>query len=168
MNIIVRKIIPIILCIAIIGGSIVFFITDYPYKELEDWANLATYLGVSLSVISVVFIYLTYQSQTTMSSILQFESTFFQWYQLHIELQKELKNQIAECVQRIVIPKLMSAEIINLKTFESLAQDSIARPLHSYYRSIYQLIKYIKLSSILSSYKQRKKYYDILLSAKVH
>ncbi|MBP3288289.1 MAG: hypothetical protein J6L79_03545, partial [Muribaculaceae bacterium] len=145
MNTIIRKMIPILLCIAIIGGSIVFLITGYPYKELQDWANFATYLGVSLSVISIVFIYLTYQSQVTMSSILQFESTFFQWYQIHTELQKDLKTQIAECVRGVVIPKLMSAEVINLVIFESLAQEDIARPLHRYYRSMYQLIKYIKL-----------------------
>ena len=164
MNTIIRKIIPIFLCVAIIGGSIVFLITGYPYKELQDWANFATYLGVSLSIISVVFIYLTYQSQVTMSSILQFESTFFQWYQIHTDLQKDLKTQIVECVRDVVIPKLISAEFVNLDVFESLAQEEIARPLHRYYRSMYQLIKYIKLSPILSNYKHRKKYYDIIQS----
>jgi len=160
----IKKLIPIILCVAVIGGSILFLITGYPYKELQDWANFATYLGVSLSIISVVFIYLTYQSQVTMSSVLQFESTFFQWYQIHTELQKDLKAQIAESVQSLIIPKLKSAEFVNLDIFESLAQDEIARPLHRYYRSMYQLFKYIKLSPILSSYKQRKKYYDIIQS----
>ena len=161
MNTIIKKIIPLLLCVTIIGCSIVFLITGYPYKELQDWANFATYIGVSLSIISVVFIYLTYQSQVTMSSVLQFESTFFQWYQVHTELQKDLKTQIVECVRGVVIPKFMSAEFVNLDVFESLAQEEIARPLHRYYRSMYQLIKYIKLSPILSNYKQRKKYYDI-------
>lgn len=38
------------------------------------------------------------------------------------------------------------------------------RHLHMYYRSLFQLFKYIKLSPILSGYSQRKKYYDIIQS----
>lgn len=164
MNTIIRKLIPIILCVVIIAGSIIFLITGYPYDKLQDWANFATYLGVSLSIISVVFIYLTYQSQVTMSSVLQFESTFFQWYQVHTELQKDLKSQITKCIKEVVIPRLKSQDLISIDIFESLAQNEIERPLHRYYRSMYQLIKYIKLSPILSNYKQRKKYYDIIQS----
>lgn len=162
-----NEIIPLILCSLIIGGSIgilMFYVKDYPSENLTDWANFATYLSVSLSLISVFFIYLTYRNQVRMSSVLQFESTFFQWYQLHNELLRDLKPQIDESVSRQILQRLEESDFKDLSVFEELAQKEISRPLHRYYRSMYHLFKYIKLSPILSNNEQRKKYYDIIQS----
>lgn len=165
MKKIFRELYPILLCIFIIALSIIIllhFVHDYPSSKLNDWANFATYLGISMSLISAIFIYLTYRSQTNMSSILQFESTFFQWYQVHNQLLEDLKPAISECVQDIIIPKLRKDKLENLTAFEDLAQKEIPRPIHRYYKSTYQLLRYIQVSPILSYYSQRKKYFDII------
>ncbi len=163
----IKDTIILIFIIAIIGGSLIvllYNVQDYPSSKLKDWADLATYLSVGISLISIAFIYLTYRNQVIMSSALQFESTFFQWYQIHTDLLKDLKPLISESVNNIILPELRKDEFENLKVFEQLAQNDIDRPLHRYYRSMYHLFKYIKLSPILSSYLQRKKYYDIIQS----
>lgn len=160
-------IIQILLCIAIVGGSILIlfhYVGGYPFSQLVDWANFATYLSVSLSIISVIYIFLTYRSQISMSSIVQFESTFFQWYQIHMDLMKRIQPEIDACVSNTILPKLNAADFQDLGVFEELAHKGIERPLHMYYRSLFQLFKYIKLSPILSGYSQRKKYYDIIQS----
>ncbi len=87
-------IVHIILCVAIVCGSILLlghYVGKYTYSTLGEWANFATYLSLSISVISVIYIFLTYWSQIKMSSVIQFESTFFQWYQIHNDLIKDLK-----------------------------------------------------------------------------
>lgn len=45
--------------------------------DIDDWAGFATFCGFSLSLISIIFIFMTYRSQQELSSILQFESSFF-------------------------------------------------------------------------------------------
>lgn len=45
--------------------------------DIDDWAGFATFCGFSLSLISIIFIFMTYRSQQELSSILQFESFFF-------------------------------------------------------------------------------------------
>jgi hypothetical protein len=160
-------ILHILLCVVIVCGSILLlghYIGQYTYSTLGEWANFATYLSLSLSAISVIYIFLTYWSQIKMSSVIQFESTFFQWYQIHNDLLQDLKSQIDYCVDNTIIPMLTSADLTDLEIFERIAQKEIDRPLHRYYRSMYQLFKYIKLSPILSGFKQRKKYYDIIQS----
>lgn len=160
-------IVHILICVVIVCGSILLlghYVGKYTYSTLGEWANFATYLSLSLSVISVIYIFLTYWSQIKMSSVIQFESTFFQWYQIHNDLIKDLKVQIDECVDKTIVPMLTAADLTNLKVFEQIAQKEIDRPLHRYYRSLFQLFKYIKLSPILSGYAQRKKYYDIIQS----
>lgn len=158
----------ILLCLLIFGGStflLLHFVGGLPSTKLEDWANFATAVSVSLSIISVIYIYLTYRSQVRMSSVVQFESTFFQWYQIHTNMYKEMQSQIDECVDNVILPKLLTAKFEDLTVFEELVRNNnVDRPLHRYYRSMYQLLKYIKLSPILSGYKQRKKYYDIIQS----
>ena len=47
--------------------------------DIDDWAGFATFCGFSLSLISIIFIFMTYRSQQELSSILQFESSFFHW-----------------------------------------------------------------------------------------
>ena len=160
-----KELLPIALCLLIIGGSVsilLLFVKGYPSSNLTDWADFATYLSVSLSLISVIFIYLTYKSQINMSSVLQFESTFFQWYQIHNDLLKDLKPLISESVANVIMPRLKKADFSNLSVFEELARKDIPRSLHRYYKSMYQLLRYIEISPILSYYSQRKKYYDII------
>lgn len=101
------------------------YVGKYTYSTLGEWANFATYLSLSLSVISVIYIFLTYWSQIKMSSVIQFESTFFQWYQIHNDLIKDLKSQIDECVDKTIIPSLTGANLTNLKIFEQIAQKEI-------------------------------------------
>lgn len=157
----------VLLCLLIFGGSIFIirhYVGELPSSKISDWADFATAIGVSLSVISVIYIYLTYRSQVKMSSVVQFESTFFQWYQIHTDMYTKMQPQIDECLNSVVLPHLMNAQYEDLSVFQELAQQNITRPLHRYYRSMFQLLKYIKLSPILSGYKQRKKYYDIIQS----
>lgn len=158
---------PLLLSVVIIALSVcvlLYFVKGYPSSDLSDWANFATYLGVSMSLISVIFIYLTYRSQVNMSSVLQFESTFFQWYQVHNELLKDLKPELVRCVNDVIIPKLQTSDFKNLSVFEQLARHDIPRVVHRYYKSMFQLLRYVESNSILTYYSQRKRYYDIIQS----
>ena len=62
--------------------------------DIDDWAGFATFCGFSLSLISIIFIFMTYRSQQELSSILQFESSFFQWLEMHNSIYNECKVDI--------------------------------------------------------------------------
>lgn len=153
-------------CMGIIAITIIpffYYFHGNPSDNIADWASFATYLGLSLSLISVFFIFLTYRSQTNMSTVLQFESTFFQWFHLHRQLCGELSKEIDYFADNIAL-KFIKNESKNftINKFKNAANDEKCRNIIRYYRDLYQILKYIYLSPILENDEQRKKYYDIV------
>ncbi len=129
----------------------------------QVWADFATFFGLSFSFISAIFIFLTYRSQTNMSAVLQFESIFFQWHQQHRELYKTMQPQIAQFSENVVMRFLRGhAGPFTMDNFRNDAEGSLNREVIPYYRSLYQLMKYIHQSTILHDDAQRKKYFDIM------
>lgn len=134
------------------------------HSTLGDWADIATYLGLSTSIISIFLIYLTYRSQINMSAVLQFESTFFQWYQIHIGLYDELSKDIDDFVQNEVEKFITSKLHFKCNDFRNHENAIKTRNVVRYYRSLYSMMKYIYLSDVLTTYELKKKYYDIIQS----
>ena len=166
---------PIIICVclAFMLIQVVFYCYNFPWglsSRSEDWAAFSTFFGLSLSFASALFIYLTYRSQTTMSSVLQFESIFFQWYQQHQEIGNSLKKEISNFSSNVALPFFEQLEqeskISHSKTKNDSVrmQDDSVRIVIPYYRSLYQLMKYIQQNEIIDIFEQKKKYVDIIQS----
>lgn len=137
------------------------------FAKVETWAYTATYLGLGLSLISVAFIYLTYNSQTTMASVLQFESVFFQWMQSHNDLRNSLRSEIHTIAEQCKTNlKDFTGTELTFQHFENTINeyDPTLRRIMPFYRSLYSMLKYINNSTLIPEYRQKKKYYDILQS----
>ncbi|MBO4802591.1 MAG: hypothetical protein J5545_12135 [Bacteroidaceae bacterium] len=131
----------------------------------DDWAAFSTFFGLGFSFASALLIYLTYRSQTNMSSVLQFESIFFNWHQQHRSIYVNLKPQITDFSNQIVLPFIRNHQgIFEISDFRSHSNDVDQRAVIRYYRSLYHLLKYIHKSTILGDDKQKKKYVDIIQS----
>lgn len=130
--------------------------------DIDDWAGFATFCGFSLSLISIIFIFMTYRSQQELSSILQFESSFFQWLEMHNSIYNECKVDIEKYYDEVVSIFISNSNDLVPVEFEKNLDNGKSRHLMRYYRHLYQLYKYIYLSEVLTSIKKKKKYYDII------
>ena len=130
--------------------------------DIDDWAGFATFCGFSLSLISIIFIFMTYRSQQELSSILQFESSFFQWLEMHNSIYNECKVDIEKYYDQVVSIFISNSNDLVPVEFEKNLDNGKSRHLMRYYRHLYQLYKYIYLSEVLTSIKKKKKYYDII------
>lgn len=148
-------------CIALY--FIIYYFTHLS-TNLENWAHVATYFGLSLSIISIFLIYITYRSQINMSAVLQFESTFFQWHQIHIDLYHDLRKKINKFAENEVLEFIKCKSEFNINDFQALKDTEHSRKVIRYYRSLYSMMKYIYLSDVLKTYELKKKYYDIIQS----
>ena len=152
-------IISVFLCLIFI-----FSFFGYPSDKIEDWADTATYFWLIGSILSVLFIVLTYRSQIGSSSILEFESAFFQWYQIHVNLAKDLTEPINSFAEDYIIPFIENKSELDIKDFQNHENPDETRNIARYYRSLYSMMKYIHLSETLGNYDNKKKYYDIIQS----
>lgn len=154
------------LCLGAVTLQCVFYFITFTGSLSNDsgvWADFATFFGLSFSFISAIFIYLTYRSQTIMSSTLQFESIFFQWHQQHREIYKSLSNEISVFSEIVAYNFIQQHKgKLKIEDFQNHSNDSEHRNIIRYYRSLYQIMKYIHLTPILDNEEQRKKYFDII------
>lgn len=149
----------------ILAGLFIKTFHNYPSENIDDWASAATYLSLVPSTFTILFIILTYKSQISTSAILQFESAFFQWYQIHIELTGKLNEEIDSFANGTIIPLIKSMETFQISAFKNIEDQEKTRNISRYYRSLYSMIKYIHLNrKVLTTYESRKKYYDIIQS----
>ena len=121
--------------------------------DIDDWAGFATFCGFS---------FMTYRSQQELSSILQFESSFFQWLEMHNSIYNECKVDIEKYYDEVVSIFISNSNDLVPVEFEKNLDNGKSRHLMRYYRHLYQLYKYIYLSEVLTSIKKKKKYYDII------
>ena len=144
----------------------VLYITNFKGQLSPDssvWANFSTFFSLSFSFISAIFIFLTYRSQTNMSSVLEFESIFFQWHQQHREIYNNLVPQITNFSSNVAMKFIRQHKgVFTLEDFRNSYDESKHRDVIRYYRSLYHLMKYIHLNPILHKEEQKKKYFDII------
>lgn len=140
---------------------------DWSSKN-SDWADFSTYLGLSFSILSVLLVYLTYRSQMRLSSVLQFESVFFQWHEQHRSIYKSLEKEINDFSDKVVMPFIRSHEgEFSVDTFMLHSDDTQQRKVMRYYRSLYHLMKYVHLSPILEGDNKKKKMYIDIIQAQM-
>ena len=127
------------------------------------WANFSTFFSLSFSFISAIFIFLTYRSQTSMSSVLEFESVFFNWHQQHRNIYNNLALRISDYSENVVMKFIRQHEgTFEIDDFRNYSKENEYRDVIRYYKSLYQLMKYIHLSPIIQKEEQKKKYFDII------
>ena len=124
--------------------------------DIDDWAGFATFCGFSLSLISIIFIFMTYRSQQELSSILQFESSFFQWLEMHNSIYNECKVDIEKYYDEVVSIFISNSNDLVPVEFEKNLDNGKSRHLMRYYRHLYQLYKYIYLSEVLTSINKKE------------
>lgn len=158
----------IIIYFSVMAGILIlafaFNFLGWPSEKIGDWADAATYFGLITSILSILFIILTYKSQIKTSALLQFESAFFQWYQIHINLAKDLSKSINSFAENTIKPFMQDKTDFNICCFMNHENPNDTRNIARYYRSLYSMMKYIYLNDILDSYEKKKKYYDIIQS----
>ena len=94
---------------------------------------------------------MTYRSQQELSSILQFESSFFQWLEMHNSIYNECKVDIEKYYDEVVSIFISNSNDLVPVEFEKNLDNGKSRHLMRYYRHLYQLYKYIYLSEVLTS-----------------
>lgn len=156
----------IVICVIFLLLQLLLFLYNFSWTlspRIDDWAAFSTFFSLSFSFASALLIYLTYRSQTNMSSVLQFESIFFSWHQQHRALYDNLAKQINDFSSQVVLPFIRDHKgVFKIQDFRNATDDSQYRIVIRYYRSLYQLLRYIHLSDILENEKQKKKYVDII------
>lgn len=91
-----------------------------------------------------------------MSAVLQFESSFFQWYQIHIGLCSDLMKDIDGFAQNEVEKFITSKLHFKISDFKNHENTIETRNVVRYYRSLYSMMKYIYLSDILTTYELKR------------
>ena len=163
-----KEIIILLVCVLFLLFQVILYLINFPWNlssRSEDWAAFSTFFGLSFSFASALLIFLTYRNQTNMSSVLQFESIFFQWHQQHRDIYNGLAEQIISISNNIVIPFIYQHKgEFEISQFCVDENNIEIRDVMPYYRSLYHLMKYINRSDIIDCYEQKKKYVDIIQS----
>lgn len=137
-------------------------------SESSDWSAFSHYFGLSFSVLSVLLVYLTYRNQTQMSAVLQFESIFFQWHNQHRTMYNDLKKDIENFSNSVVLDFIETHKgSFTIEDFRSHSKDSDQRNVMRYYRSLYHLIKYVHLSPILDNDESKRMMYIDIIQAQM-
>lgn len=77
--------------IPVIILGLAYFFTSI--VNLDQWASFATYTSLGLSITTVIFVLMTYQIQSKSSTVLQFDSTYFQWMGIFLDaVSKDQKS----------------------------------------------------------------------------
>lgn len=132
--------------------------------NINSWASFATYTSLGMSITTVIFVVMTYNVQTSTSTVLQFESIFFQWFGIFQEAiaRDEDKDLFAKYVNDTANVLMRS---IN-ESFEgsfSPCNTDLERQCIRHYKSLYQILRYIYMSDSVP-YDGKKKYFDIVQS----
>lgn len=163
-----KEIIILLVCVLFLLFQVILYLINFPWNlssRSEDWAAFSTFFGLSFSFASALLIFLTYRNQTNMSSVLQFESIFFQWHQQHRDIYNGLAEQIISISNNVVIPFIYQHKgEFDISQFSVDDKNKAIRDVMPYYRSLYHLLKYINQSDIIDCDGQKKKYVDIIQS----
>lgn len=134
----------------------------YDYVHIENWASFATYTSLGLSITTVIFVLMTYQIQSKSSTILQFDSTFFQWMGIFLEAISKDERLFAKYVKSTAISLINRVDESfdgNFCTTDTVTERTCVR----HYKVLYQIIRYIHTSEIIPD-NEKKKYIDIIQS----
>lgn len=134
----------------------------YTYVKIENWASFATYTSLGLSITTVLFVLMTYQIQSKASTILQFDSTFFQWMGIFLESISKDESFFDEYVKSTAIGLLNGVD----GSFDGkfcATDTNTERTCVRHYKVLYQILRYIHTSEIIPD-NEKKKYVDIIQS----
>lgn len=134
----------------------------YYYVHIENWASFATYTSLGLSITTVIFVLMTYQIQSKSSTVLQFDSTFFQWMGIFLDAVSKDKEHFQKFVDERAKDLLEGIDETFTGNFSATHMDE-ERTCVRHYKVLYQILRYIHTSEIIHD-NEKKKYVDIIQS----
>lgn len=134
----------------------------YYYVHIENWASFATYTSLGLSITTVIFVLMTYQIQSKSSTVLQFDSTFFQWMGIFLDAVSKDKEHFQKFVDERAKDLLKGIDETFTGNFSAKHMDE-ERTCVRHYKVLYQILRYIHTSEIIHD-NEKKKYVDIIQS----
>ena len=134
----------------------------YYYVHIENWASFATYTSLGLSITTVIFVLMTYQIQSKSSTVLQFDSTFFQWMGIFLDAVSKDKEHFQKFVDERAKDLLEGIDETFTGNFSAKHMDE-ERTCVRHYKVLYQILRYIHTSEIIHG-NEKKKYVDIIQS----
>lgn len=134
----------------------------YYYVHIENWASFATYTSLGLSITTVIFVLMTYQIQSKSSTVLQFDSTFFQWMGIFLDAVSKDKEHFQKFVDERAKDLLEGIDETFTGNFSATHMDE-ERTCVRHYKVLYQILRYIHTSEIIHG-NEKKKYVDIIQS----
>ena len=134
----------------------------YYYVHIENWASFATYTSLGLSITTVIFVLMTYQIQSKSSTVLQFDSTFFQWMGIFLDAVSKDKEHFQKFVDERAKDLLEGIDETFTGNFSAKHMDE-ERTCVRHYKVLYQILRYIHTSEIIHD-NEKKKYVDIIQS----
>lgn len=155
-----------IACLLLVVGALVPFVWKFwgwtVSDHLKDWSDFGTYVGFSVSLISVALVYVTYRGQKEMSYVMQFESIFFEWLKVHRDIYEKSVGHICnlESEFRTRLDNLESVDAQSVRTVAG--EKGETRCILSYYRNLYHLLKYVDENRYLTRQEDTKRYFDIV------
>ena len=134
----------------------------YYYVHIENWASFATYTSLGLSITTVILVLMTYQIQSKSSTVLQFDSTFFQWMGIFLDAVSKDKEHFQKFVDERAKDLLEGIDETFTGNFSAKHMD-VDRTCVRHYKVLYQILRYIHTSEIIHD-NEKKKYVDIIQS----
>lgn len=130
--------------------------------HIDKWASFATYTSLGLSITTVIFVLMTYQIQSKSSTVLQFDSTFFQWMGIFLDAVSKDKEHFQKFVDERAKDLLEGIDETFTGNFSATHMDE-ERTCVRHYKVLYQILRYIHTSEIIHD-NEKKKYVDIIQS----
>ena len=146
--------------IPVIILGLAYFFTSI--VNLDQWASFATYTSLGLSITTVIFVLMTYQIQSKSSTVLQFDSTFFQWMGIFLDAVSKDKEHFQKFVDERAKDLLEGIDETFTGNFSATHMDE-ERTCVRHYKVLYQILRYIHTSEIIHG-NEKKKYVDIIQS----
>lgn len=154
-----------VVVVLVIGSYIINFYSANISGDSSNWGNLGSYIGGTLSIVSVLLIYYTYRKQSEMNYRSQFESIFFKM----LDRQRKIYNDIDGCNLfrkmrdkiKTHFPASFEYELNRDEAYLLFANyfgyhiSSNKHSLH-YFRHLYQIVKYIHTDNLMSDLNKKK------------
>lgn len=146
--------------IPVIILGLAYFFTSI--VNLDQWASFATYTSLGLSITTVIFVLMTYQIQSKSSTVLQFDSTYFQWMGIFLDAVSKDQKSFEEYYKKTAKVLLEGVNDSFIGNFSATHEDE-ERICVRHYKVLYQILRYVHTSEIIPD-NEKKKYVDIIQS----
>ena len=146
--------------IPVIILGLAYFFTSI--VNLDQWASFATYTSLGLSITTVIFVLMTYQIQSKSSTVLQFDSTYFQWMGIFLDAVSKDQKSFEEYYEKTAKVLLEGVNDSFIGNFSATHEDE-ERICVRHYKVLYQILRYVHTSEIIPD-NEKKKYVYIIQS----